>query len=123
MSESLRFADSFCRECHGGVWAAAVRAAVAGSLGGASRGSGRGGDRAVADDRLAVHQHRGLPWRGSVEGLGELQLERRVATRRGGAQTGGKGVRVVAEPDVVDSGAVAMEDRVADMDAARLEVL
>src|SRR5882757_6654304 len=82
MRESLRFADSSCIGCHGRIWMVAARRAVVRSFAGYSGGSGRGGDRAVADDRLAVHQHRGLARGGGVEGLGELQLERLVATQR-----------------------------------------
>ena len=37
------------------------------------------GDRAVADDRLALQQHRGLARRGAGELLAQLDLERRVA--------------------------------------------
>src|ERR1700742_1203539 len=84
-------------------------------------GSGRGGDRAVTDDRVAVHQHRGLARGGGVERLGELDLERIVAARSGGAEAGRQGRRVVTEADVIDPGPVAVEDRVADVDAARLE--
>src|SRR6185312_17433605 len=115
MRESLRFADSSCGVCDGTVWRGTARGAVG--------SSDRGGDGAVADDRLAVHQHRGLAGRGGVEGLGELQLERLVASRRGRADAGGQGGRVVAEADVVDPGALAVEDRVADADVARLDVL
>src|ERR1700761_6763397 len=88
-----------------------------------ARWLGRGGDRAVADDRLAVHQHRGLARRGGVEGLVEPQLERLVAARRGGTERRRERRRVVTEADVVDPAAVAVEDRVANLDPPRFDVL
>src|SRR4029077_18819984 len=78
------------------------------------------GDRAVADDRLALHQHGGLPGRGAKELLPQLDLERVVATASGAADAGRQGVRVVAEPDLVDASAVAVQDGVANPHVARL---
>ena len=77
----------------------------------------------MADDRLAFHQHRGLPGRGAGELLAERDLERLVAAAAGVADAGRQGARVVAEPDRVDAGAVAVQDGVADPHAARLQLL
>ena len=64
----------------------------------------------MADDRLAVHQHRGLTGRGGIEGLGEPQLE---PVTDWSAESTEAAMRSFAEQNNLKLGAVAQPLRVA----------
>ena len=71
---------------------------------------------------LAGHQHRRLARGDAGEVLAELDLQGGVASAPRAADGGREGARAVAQLDRVDARAVAVQDGVADADAALLQL-
>src|SRR5262245_11596751 len=78
------------------------------------------GDRAVPDDEVAVHQAGDLPGRDGLGGIAQRQRRDTTGLERGDAAAAQ--ARVVAKPDRVDPGGVAVQAGAAQLDRLALQL-